>query len=145
MVRARFRYVPHTADMAYVAYGNSFGEAIENAAGALLSIILDVKKLEKARGKVRRIDIRETAESIEDLAWFVLQDILSKREIGGLNAFAFKVGKFSHNGKFSMRGELICKETTGDFLLMEVKAVTPHGLEVNERKGTFSVKVVVDI
>lgn len=143
-MRRKFRYLPHTADVSFIGYGEDVGEAIENAALALLNVMIDVRKAEKASGKKKVLLIRESAASMNELVWFVLQDIVSKVDAGPLNAFAFKVLKLDRKRNL-LEGRLAYKETEGDFSLLGVKAVTPHGLEVEERKGRCSVKVVVDV
>jgi SHS2 domain-containing protein len=142
----KFRYVPHTADMAFIGYGSTFKKAIENSALALLNIMLDIKSISKGRSGEAKINIRESAETHEDLVWFTLQDILSKIDEKKLNALRFDVTSLSEGNKgFRLEGELICKKTKGDNSLISVKAVTPHGLKVRKEKGMYSIHVVVDV
>ncbi|MDE1851726.1 MAG: archease [Candidatus Micrarchaeota archaeon] len=143
-MKRRFRYLPHTADVSFVGYGKDVKEAIENAALALLNVMVDVRKVERSKGKERSIAIKEKAADINELVWFVLQDIVSKVDAKSLNAFGFKVLKLDRKNN-SLSGRLMYKYTGRDFSLLGVKAVTPHGLEVKEGKGNATVKVVVDV
>ncbi len=143
----KFRYLPHTADMRFMAYGKDFGEALENAALALLSIMLDIKKIERMRAKSVAVGVSESAETHAQLAWFTLQDILSKVDSRKLNAYSFRIIsiKKRSNGKMSLHGKLSCKSIPSDNALLSVKAVTPHDLIVKRGKDRVSINVVVDV
>jgi len=141
----KYRYLPHTADMRFRSYGRDFGEALENAAAALLNIMLDVKRIEKDGSGSRTITIKETADSESEMAWFVLQDILSKIDSMKLNAYKFKVTSVKRANKISMTGKLTCKKTKADYAMLSVKAVTPHDLNVKKAKAGVSINIVVDV
>ena len=146
MARKPFRYLSHTADVEFVAYGKNLKEAVENAALALLNVALDIKKITDSRAPRRSITISEKADSIENLVWFVLQDINSKRASGYLNAYGFKVDKISRtkNG-LGLKGRLLHKKISGDHTVLDVKAVTPHDLMVTTGKGRCSIRVTLDV
>ena len=143
----RFRYLPHTADVRFKAYGKSFGIALENSAMALLNTMLDVKKIEKERSNGSSIAIRESADTDSELVWFTLQDILSKIDSRKLNAYSFKVVslKTGAKGRRVLKGRLLFKNTATDNALLSVKAVTPHDLTVKKQKNYISINVVVDV
>ncbi len=146
MANAKFRYLSHTADIEFLAYGKDTKSAIENAALALLSIMLDVRKIKAARAKTSSIRIVEHAETIENLVWFVLQDVLSKRASEYLNAYAFEVDRLIKSGsKFKLSGRLLHKNLEGDHTILDVKAVTPHDLKVFKTKTGCSITVTVDV
>ncbi len=142
----KFRYVSHTADMAFIGYGSTFKRAIENSALALLSTMLDIKEISKDKSLDAKIKIKETAATKEELVWFTLQDMLSKVDSRKINAFRFDVIKISEvSGKNKLEGNLIYKKTKKDNSLLSVKAVTPHDLKVEKNKGIYSIHVVVDV
>lgn len=145
MKSLRYEYLPHTADMAFVGYGKTLQEAIENSALALINIMVDVERIEKAKGKMLSKKIAESAITKEELVWFTLQDILSSIDAGYLKACEFKVESIKTEGKMQLKGRLIHKNIVGDYALLGVKAVTPYDLSVKENKGRFSVHVVVDV
>ena len=41
MAGRKYEYLPHTADVAFAAYGDDLKEALENSGEALLNIMLD--------------------------------------------------------------------------------------------------------
>jgi len=143
----RFRYLPHTAEVKFVAYGKDFAGALENAALALLNVMLDVNRIRKAKGTVKSLKIKEKGETREDVAWYILQDILSKTDEKTLSAYEFKVNKASEGKKkgiVEVAGELRYKNLNENFSLLEVKAVTPHALAVKKGK-VWSITAVLDV
>ncbi|MGC8629148.1 MAG: archease [Candidatus Micrarchaeia archaeon] len=140
-----YRYLPHTADMKFVAYGRTFEEALENAAKAMLNIMLDIKKIKKEKAEEKTLAISEKARTIEDLVWYTLQDILARIDEKALNAYAFNVVKYGHNSDYFVQGRLAYKDMQKDFSLIEVKAVTQYMLKVENRRGRWSITAVVDV
>ncbi len=143
----RFRYIPHTADIGFIAYGRTFGKAIESSVLAMITIMFDMKKLDKHKARVKSITIKEKAKSEEDLVWFTLQRVLQSIQIKSLSPLEFKVGsvKKSKEG-LQLSGKLLYAATDSEkYGLLEVKAVTPHELSVTRKDGMFRIKVIVDI
>ncbi len=142
----KFKYLPHTADAAFIGFGKDFGEAIENAALAMLNIRFDLKSIEADKGQTKSITIMEQADTRENLAWYALQDILSKVDSKSLSAFKFTVIRLSvsKDGRLTLAGKLFYKLTRKDHTLTDVKAVTPHEFKV-EHKKDWRIRVVVDI
>ncbi len=146
MAGPKFRYLPHTADIEFSAYGKDVSEAMENAALALLSVVLDVKKIRSSRKATKSIKISEEADTLENLTWFVLQDINSKRASSYISAYGFKVDSFAKaGGKYIIKGRLLYKKLAEDYTLLDVKAVTPHDLSVKLRKGRCTMTVTLDV
>ncbi len=142
----KFRYVKHTADIAFVAYGKSIDEAVENAALAMMSIMFDMKKVESSKAPIRKVAIKEHAESIEELVWFALQRMLTEIQVGNLTPAGFNVKSLKGKRALVLEGSLHCKGIAASrYGLLEVKAVTPHELVVNRTKGVYRIHVVVDI
>lgn len=146
MQATKFKYLPHTADIEFVAYGSDFKEGVENAALALLSIMLDVKRIAHFKGRSKSIRISERADTKENLVWYTLQDILSKIDEKDLCAFKFKAKLLGYKGgDLGLKGELSYMKSAKDCFLTEVKAVTPYGLKIKESKGRCEIFVVVDV
>ena len=142
----KFKYLPHTAEMEFVAYGKDLKELIENAASALLNVMLDIKKIKRAEGQTKSMTIRESAATEVDLVLYTLQDILSKVDEKALSAYEFKVEKIIKAGgkRIALVGSLIHKKTSKDLSMLEVKAVTQYGLSIKKGKR-WSAKVVLDV
>ncbi|MDE1854770.1 MAG: archease [Candidatus Micrarchaeota archaeon] len=146
MAGAKFRYVPHTADVAFIAYGRNFKETVENAALAMFGVMFDLKKLKEQKGKVKTLRITERASSREDMLWFILQKIVSKVDEKRVNAFRFKVNSLSETeGRVVLHGCIFYKPVKEYVALLDVKAVTPHGLEVKRGSAGYSARVLLDV
>ncbi len=146
MPKTPFRYLSHTADVEFVAYGRDLKEAIENSALALLNVALDVKKIKEAKGEKGEANIREKADTAENLVWFTLQDILSKRAASYLSAFQFKVTRLAvTKGGFRLEGKLSYKRIKEDYTMLDIKAVTPHGLKIAKTEKGYSINVIIDV
>jgi SHS2 domain-containing protein len=144
----RFRYVPHTADIAFVAYGKSIEEAMENAVLAMLNVMLDLKRISRSDAQTHSIRIREKANNLDSLVWYTLQHILSAVDEKKLNAYGFRVLGISTAAKKSsatLEGMLEVKASKKDFSLLEVKAVTPHDMHVEKKRGLWSIRVLLDV
>ncbi|MDE1870536.1 MAG: archease, partial [Candidatus Micrarchaeota archaeon] len=98
MSAANFKYVPNTADVAFVAYGKTFKESLENSGAAILNLMFDMKELKKEKGKVKTLRISDVAANKNELTWFILQKIVSKVDEKGVQAFRFKVNKITEKG-----------------------------------------------
>lgn len=144
----KYAYVPHTADIAFIAYGRSVEEMIENAALALINVMSDVKKIKKDTSRIFSMHIKEKAGSIDDLVWMTLQDLLSRKYSLNLALLGIKVsGLDISGGEKALKASILYKKppASADYSLLEVKAVTPHNLKVKKRKGIWGVEITVDI
>ncbi len=146
MGKAKFRYLPHTADVAFVAYGKSFRETIENSALAMLGLMFETKKIKAEKGKTKTLRITERASGKEDLLWFTLQAIVSKVDEKGASAFRFKVNSISESGSgLVLHGCIFYKRMREYSSLLDVKGVTPHELAVSRTRNGYSARVLVDV
>ncbi|MEM0146878.1 MAG: archease [Candidatus Micrarchaeaceae archaeon] len=142
----KYKYLPHTAEKAFVAYGSTFSEALENAAEAMLGIMLNIRKIGSQKAKDSITIIKQRAGTKEDLVWYTLQRILEKVDERGLNAYAFKVKKHAYKkGREEIEGMLFCKQLNEDYSLLEIKAVTPYDLAVKKSAKGWLIRVVVDV
>ena len=142
----RFRYIPHTADVAFFAYGKDFKEALENAGFAMFNLMFDIKAMRKAHGRTRRILLSESAQEKKDLVWYLLQRALSEVDAEGIRVLDFKMNNIvQKKGKYWGKCTLICKYTEEYLSKFDVKAVTPSELEVYERKNYCRIKVLLDV
>ncbi|MCX6776426.1 MAG: archease [Candidatus Micrarchaeota archaeon] len=137
----RYRFLEHTADVLFEAYGKNFREALENAAEAMFSVMCEIGKLKEEKSFV----IEEEADSLENLTVFTLSAILSESEIEEVLPKRFKVEKFAQrNGIFRIGGRVYGSRWENGKVKTCIKAVTHHLTKV-ERNGKFTVRVLLDI
>jgi len=138
----RYRFLRHTADAKFQAFGTTLEEAFINAALATASLMWDWEKIDKKiehRIEVNGKDLKQLLSSfLEEIIYllgskmFLLASpenlrIEKKGRLYVLNAF-FKGDQ--HSDKYKIHGD--------------VKAITYNEMEI-EKNAHFMVQVVVDV
>ncbi len=137
--------IDHTADMGIRGWGRTPAEAFEEAAAAMIGIMIDGKGL--VPSKRLRIE-REGADLVELLLEF-LNGILAEGDLAETAVLAVAVENLARvDGTWKLAavaGGLPIGEVR-DRLLVEVKAATFYGASVEEREpGTWVARCVVDL
>ncbi len=136
-----FKYLEHTADAEFIAYGRTPGEAFANAARATYGLMVDLAKVRPAEAR----EVRLAAGSLDDLMFDWLSELLYLTEVDRLIFSRFEVA-IAGDGDFRLtavaRGEKI-RPDHGVFL--HVKAVTYHDLRVEKRNNCYEAQVLLDI
>ena len=136
----KYKFLDHTADVLFEAYGKDMNELFENSALALEECIVELKSL-KLKCKH---NIKLKSDSIEELLYDFLSELIFIKDTKGL---LFKKFKVKINKKFELNaegeGEKINRDTRK--LVDDAKAVTKHLFEVKQEKNKFIAKVLVDI
>ena len=130
----KYRFFEHTADILFEAYGQSYPEALQNAAAAMFSVI------GSAEGK-EKISLSLSAHNIGELTVFALSDILSESDAREIVFSRMEVKKFDPKAlalEMEVWGE---KKRPRD----SVKAVTHHELSVKEEKGRWTIRILLDV
>ncbi len=145
--RNNFRYLRHTADVSFFAYGNTKEECFKNASNAMLNLMFDLKKIKKRGFKLSSIKVKEKAGNLDDLLWFFLQktlSLVSTKSILATELTNIKISK--KNNKFYVTFNLLfLKNPDQKYFIMDVKAVTPHELVIKYRKNIYRARVILDI
>ena len=135
-------FLEHTADVLLEASGSSFEEALEAAADGMFETIADAKKL----GADRHVRIREKAPDLESLVVFALSDLLGEMEAEEIFLKMLKVERFGKEaGNFVLEATAYGSEQDPKLGKIVVKAVTHHLLKVEEKKGSWKIRVLLDI
>jgi SHS2 domain-containing protein len=133
----RYENLEHTADVMIRAYGSTLEECFQNAAYGMMDQILDASRVE---AKVEETFAVEGG-SREDLLYNFLSEVLfifdAKQLALGTFHIAFKAGGLECRAS----GERFDPEKHSP--KQEIKAVTYHMLQVNEREP--SVTVLFDV
>ena len=131
----KYKYLEHTADIKFQAFGKSLEEAFSNSAYAIINIICEKKVRERItkRIKVKGIDKKS-------LLYQFLEEILFL-----LNTKNFLLSKVK---KIKIKGNELTAVLTGDNLKnyklgLDVKAVTYNDMFIKEKP--FLIQVVLDI
>jgi SHS2 domain-containing protein len=136
-----FKYLEHTADAEFVAYGLTVDEAFVNAARAMFGLVVDPSKVKPA--EMREVTL--TAGSLEDLLFDWLSELLYLSEVDRLVFSKFEV-KITKNGEYWLNAKA-CGETVSPCheVFLHIKAVTYHDLRVERRNNVYEAQVLLDI
>lgn len=138
----KYRFLEHTADAKFQAFGDTLEEAFRSAALATASLMWDWKKIEK---KIE-IQVEVEGRDLKQLLSSFLEEILYL-----LGTKMFLLG-CAENVRIEKKGNLYILESLfkGDKhsekykIFGDVKAITYNEMKI-ENKGCFMVQVVVDI
>jgi len=129
-----FRFLEHTADIMFEAYGKSYSEALENAAHAMFSVFGSAGEKEKASFSV-------TAHNIEELTVQALADLLAYMDTHEMVFSRMKVVKYDAAKKTVELEAFGEKKRPRD----AVKAVTYHELAVTQDKNGWTIRIILDV
>ncbi len=139
----KFKFLAHTADAKFQAYGKTLNETFSNSALAMFSIIVETRFIDKKISKkisLKSSDLNsllykflEKLLYLLDTKFFLLADIKS-----------LKISKKASN--FFLDAEVVGDKFHEKYeLLGSVKAVTYNQMFIKKVKGKYIAQVVVDI
>ncbi|AKB26937.1 Archease [Methanosarcina siciliae T4/M] len=140
----KYEYLEHTADIKFLAYGNTLEEVFENAALAMFNVIIDT-------GEVSGETAREVCLTSPDLEYLLvdwLSELLYLFEVDEIVFWKFRVKEIrEEEGECSIKavasGEQYYPESHP--FETEIKAVTYNQLELEKTAEGWKAQVVVDI
>ncbi len=142
----KFRYLNHTADVEFIAYGSSLAIAVSNALNALFDTTAYVKKLSRLEGRIVRARISIRAENPEDLLWQSLQHALSIGDARGVffyNVLSPTVKEAG--GKYLFKAVLLGKKASPELSKLDVKGISRYNLSIRKSGKRLVADVVVDV
>lgn len=139
----RYRFVPHTADVKFIAYAKTEKELIINCALAMFETIADIKKLQKLP-KNKKFKIKVNAQDMEDLVWKVLQHTLSIAESKNLFCYSFNISSFRKSNGYKLSALICAMDKLQTYANLDVKGVSKYQLEFYS-KPRLKISVVLDV
>jgi SHS2 domain-containing protein len=132
------KFLEHTADIKFQAFGENLEKAFENAALALTKSMYGgkVKAKKKATFNVK-------GQDLESLLYSFLEEFLFLFEAKGLIASKIKV-KISKDKK-SLSAEILGDNSKNYKIETHIKAITYNEMFVKQEKGKWVCQVVLDI
>lgn len=134
----KYKFIPHTADLKFQAYGKTLNSVFENSALALTSHLHEKKINPKKREffLIKGVDL-------EALMFRFLEEILflfeTKRFLA--SKIKVKVAKDAKSLEVELHGEINKNKTARHY----IKAVTYNDMFVKKIKGQFVAQVVLDV
>ncbi len=129
----------HEADIGIRGFGSSIGQAFENAARALYSVIVNVTL-------VRPVEQRTLTVTANDHELLLVEWLNALLSLSDMERMVFS--------KFEVRisGTMLTGKAWGETLdqvrhepFVEVKGATYHMLSVKEQQGLYTAQCVVDV
>lgn len=137
---SRFRILEHTADIGFEAFGSTLPEAFENAARALVHLIVDAAMV--APSQEIRIEVEGTDRPDLLVNW--LSEILFRHDAERWLFHDFRVEKLDDHAVSGIAwGEKF--DPARHQINLMVKAITYHQLSLQQTAGGWRAQVYVDI
>ncbi len=140
----QYKYLDHTADIKFQAYGKTREEVFENAALAMFNVIIDTERVSGDATK----EIFLKSSDLESLLVDWLSELLYLFEVDEIVFREFRVEKIrEEKGEYSITAQALGKKYYLENLPFktEIKAVTYNQLEITKGADGWKAQVVVDI
>ena len=134
----KYRFLEHTADAKFQAFGKTMEEAFGNAALAMFKVMIDPKDV---KPKIEKT-IKAEGQDEKSLLYNWLEELLFL-----LDSEGFLLNKVK---EMKIKGDTLQAKVVGDNAKDysthgDVKAVTYNDMEIRKEKNKYTVQVVVDI
>lgn len=136
----RFRFIEHTADIKFRAYGKNLNECFENSALAMFNAMYSGKNQVKKKIKKK---IKVSGNDLENLLYNFLEELLFLLDSESFFLSSCKV-KINEK-KFELEAELYGDKAKNYDIELDVKAVTYNSMFIKKERGKFIIQVVVDV
>lgn len=135
----KFKFLEHTADVKFQAFGKSIEEAFENSA---LAVIATIHKGKIKEGK--KIRIKTKGKDLESLLYNFLEELLYL--LDAKNFLCSKVQRIKIDKKnFKLEAAASGDKASNYEISNPVKAITYNDMFVKHEKGAWRVQVVLDV
>ena len=133
----KFKFLEHTADIKFQAFGNSLEEAFKNSALATKNVMFDKKVKEKIKKK-----IKVKGKDNERLLYEFLEELLILLDSEDFILSYVKKIKIKKN---ILQAELIGDKASDYNFTNGVKAITYNDMFIKQKKGKWVTQVVLDV
>lgn len=138
----QYKFLPHTADVKFQAFGKTLEEAFENCAYALTDTIAELKDI---KPKVEK-NIKIESESQESLLYDFLEQFLILLDSESFLLSKIKDLKIIKNKKIKLQATLIGDTHPEKYEIKTyIKAMTYQEMFIKQEKGKFIIQVILDI
>jgi len=134
----KFKFLEHTADVKFQAFGKKVEEVFENSALAFKEAVCGKRKIKEEKEKIIKVNGRD----FESLMYVFLEKILYLLEAEGF--LISKVKEIKIN-KFTLKAVLVGDSAKNYKFTNSVKAITYSEMFIKKQKGKWIGQVVVDV
>ncbi|SFM88112.1 archease [Methanolobus profundi] len=138
-----FEYLEHTADAKFRAYGKSLGEAFENAALAMLNVMVETDSINNSSS----VDVELSSPDADALLFDWLSEILFLFEVeemvfGGVKVNELEISDEGCTLSATLSGEAI--DLSVHVFDTEVKAATYNDMKIEQVDDGWMIQATVD-
>jgi SHS2 domain-containing protein len=137
-MKTKFKFLEHTADVKFLAYGKTLEELFENSANAMIKYLTEKKVKER-----KKIFVKIEGNDLESLMYNFLEEFLfflDSEDFLGCSVKGLKIDRENF--------KLEC-EIYGDdaelYQVSHIKAVTYNDMEINHHGDNWIAQVVLDV
>ncbi|MBU3911568.1 MAG: archease [Candidatus Omnitrophica bacterium] len=140
-----YEIIEHTADVGLRANGATLKELFQNASRGMFAIISGSGQRDNLTPGIQKtIQIKKEVEELEELLVDWLSEILYIFSKENILFKVFEVHELNNSGiKGEVYGDRIVPSRT--IIQTEIKAVTFHGLRIQENVQGFSCSIIFDV
>lgn len=133
----KFKFLEHTADIKFQAFGKSLEEVFENSALAMFNAMFDGKVK-----KTQRFNVKAEGKDNENLLYNFLEELIVLFDgkqffLSGVEKIKIKDGK--------LQAEVVGDKAENYKISLDVKAITYSEMFVKKQKGKWVAQVVLDV
>ncbi len=135
-----YRFIDHTADIAFEIRAYSLDELLRDAALAFYEAFTFTDKIKGEKW----VEIEVEEESIDYLLFSWLNEILYKFDVEHFGGRDVDV-RVEESGKFKAIGKIYGGKLDAEKIKLEPKAITLHNFRVEKRDDGYYAYIVIDI
>ncbi|MBT4351506.1 archease [archaeon] len=138
----KFRYLDHTADIKFQAYGDSLEEAFSNSALAMYNSIVDIDNVKP----VLKFKVNSKAKKLMTLLYEFMEELIILLDTEGFIATKINTLTINEDDQgYEIHATLSGDEAKNYETHGDIKAMTYSDMEIKEKDGKFMIQVVLDI
>ena len=137
-----FKYIEHTADAEFIAYGRTEDEAFVNAARAMANLVVDPAAVKPEVEK--SVELR--SDALDTLLYDWLSELLYIFEVYHLVFSRFEARVEQEGGTYTLKAKVFGEDVSRHpDVFMHIKAVTFHDLRFEKKDNLYEAQVLLDI
>lgn len=135
----KYKFIEHTADVQFIAYGQTLEEAFNNSVLAMTKSICDDEIQKK-----KKIKIKITGENLESLLYNFLEELIVLFDSEGFLVSMIEVMKIDEKKK--TLNCVLVGDSEGKYeIFSHVKAITYSEMFIRKEKNKYVVQVTLDV
>ncbi|HUS50450.1 MAG TPA: archease, partial [Candidatus Paceibacterota bacterium] len=137
----KFKFLEHTADVKFQAFGSTLEKAFSNSALALAEVMT---KKTKIKSKIKK-EIKVSGKDNSRLLYNFLEEFLFLFDSEGFILSKIEKLNIKEDRKIKLEAEVSGDNVRNYKISQDVKAITYNSMFVRKEKGKFIIQVVLDV